>query len=165
MKVKILRIVLIILLLGIFYIIFGFSSQNGEKSSGLSKKVTEIIVEKILKTSKEENQNIMNSLEVIIRKLAHFSIYTILGLLLMGLISTYNIEEKKRIYITMIIGILYASSDEIHQSFIPGRSAQVTDVMIDTIGVASGMCLILLLLKIVVTKKHKNVKYSCSFEE
>lgn len=160
MKVKILRIVLIILLLGIFYIIFGFSSQNGEKSSGLSKKVTEIIVEKILKTSKEENQNIMNSLEVIIRKLAHFSIYTILGLLLMGLISTYNIEEKKRIYITMIIGILYASSDEIHQSFIPGRSAQVTDVMIDTIGVASGMCLILLLLKIVVTKKHKNVKYS-----
>ncbi len=160
MKVKILRIVLIISLLGIFYIIFGFSSQNGEKSSGLSKKVTEIIVEKILKTSKEENQNIMNSLEVIIRKLAHFSIYTILGLLLMGLISTYNIEEKKRIYITMIIGILYASSDEIHQSFIPGRSAQVTDVMIDTIGVASGMCLILLLLKIVVTKKHKNVKYS-----
>ena len=160
MKLKILRIVLIILLLGIFYIIFGFSSQNGEKSSGLSKKVTEMIVEKILKTSKEDKPRIMNRLEGIIRKLAHFSIYTILGLLLMGLISTYNIEEKKRIYITMIIGILYASSDEIHQSFIPGRSAQVTDVMIDTMGVALGMCLILLLFKIVVTKKHKNVKYS-----
>ena len=159
MKLKILRIVLIILL-GIFYIIFGFSSQNGEKSSGLSKKVTEMIVEKILKTSKEDKPRIMNRLEGIIRKLAHFSIYTILGLLLMGLISTYNIEEKKRIYITMIIGILYASSDEIHQSFIPGRSAQVTDVMIDTMGVALGMCLILLLFKIVVTKKHKNVKYS-----
>ncbi len=165
MKLKILRIVLIILLLGIFYIIFGFSSQNGEKSSGLSKKVTEMIVEKILKTSKEDKPRIMNRLEGIIRKLAHFSIYTILGLLLMGLISTYNIEEKKRIYITMIIGILYASSDEIHQSFIPGRSAQVTDVMIDTMGVALGMCLILLLLKIVVTKKHKNVKYSCSNNE
>lgn len=160
MKINILRIFLIILLLGIFYIIFGFSSQNGEKSSGLSKKVTEIVAGKILNLSNENESKLINKIEKIIRKLAHFTIYTVLGVLLMGLVSTYNIEEMKRIYITMIIGILYASSDEIHQSFIPGRSAQITDVMIDTMGVALGMCLILLLLKIVGTKKHKNVKYS-----
>lgn len=160
MKINILRIILIILLLGTFYIIFGFSGQNGEKSSGLSKKVTEIIVEKILKLSNEEKSQVMHRLEGIIRKVAHFTIYTILGLLLMGLVSTYNIDEMKKVYITMVIGIIYATSDEIHQSFIPGRSSQITDVMIDAMGVALGMCLVLLIIKIVETRKHKNVKYS-----
>ncbi len=155
MKTNILRIILIVMLLGTFYIIFGFSSQNGEESSGVSRKVTEIIAEKILRLSDNEKEEAMDRMEGVIRKIAHFSIYTLVGLLLMGVLSTYNIDEMKKIYITMVIGIIYATSDEIHQSFIPGRSAKLTDVMIDTMGVAVGMCLILLLLKIIVVKHTK----------
>ena len=46
MKINLLRIVLLILLFGTFYIIFGFSSQDGEESGGISGRVTEFILEK-----------------------------------------------------------------------------------------------------------------------
>lgn len=153
MKKNVIRLILIILLVGTFYIIFGFSSQDGEKSGGLSRKVTQIIVENIFHLSDDINMQYMEQMETIIRKLAHFSIYTIVGLLLMGLVSTYKIDEMKRIYISMIVGIVYATSDEIHQAFIPDRAAKLTDVMIDTFGVALGVTIILLVVKLV--KKGK----------
>lgn len=157
MKKNIIRIILLILLIGTFFIIFNFSNQNGEKSSGISRKITEIITEKILKLSDNNKMQIMDRMEIIIRKTAHFSIYTIVGILLMGFMSTYKIDEMKRIYISTVIGIFYATSDEIHQAFVPDRSAQLTDVIIDTMGVVLGIFLILLAMEIVSRKKHKNV--------
>ena len=44
---------------------------------------------------------------------------------------------------TIVIGILYAASDEFHQSFSPGRTPKVTDVYIDTLGVILGILLVL----------------------
>lgn len=155
MKKNIIRVILLILLVGTFFIIFGFSSQDGEESSGISRKITEIITDKILRLSDDNKIQIVDRMESVIRKIAHFSIYTIVGVLLMGFVSTYKIDEMKRIYISIVIGIIYATSDEIHQSFIPGRSSQLTDVMIDTMGVALGICLILILLEIVSKRKHK----------
>ena len=80
MKVNILRIILIILLLCTFRIIFGFSSQNSQQSSSLSKKVTITITQNI-KTINErpqtEKEKILLKIETIIRKIANFSIYTI----------------------------------------------------------------------------------------
>jgi VanZ family protein len=38
-----------------------------------------------------------------------------------------------------LIAILYAATDEFHQSFTPGRTPRVTDVMIDAAGAAMGM--------------------------
>ena len=100
------RIILIIIIIFISGTIFSFSSQDSEKSSGVSGKIT-----------------------------AHFSIYAALGLSVISLTFTYDIKNKKRILITLISGVLYAISDEIHQTFIPGRSGQVTDVMIDSAGI------------------------------
>lgn len=160
MKKNIIRIILSILLIGTFNIIFGFSGQNGEESSGVSRKVTQFIVENILHTPEETKIQTIEQLEGIVRKLAHFSIYTVVGILLMGLISTYNIEEMKRIYISIVIGIIYATSDEIHQFFIPGRAAKFTDVMIDTMGVALGITLVLLFLKILEKNRHKKCQKS-----
>lgn len=155
MKKNIIRIILLILLIGTFNIIFGFSGQNGEESSGISRKVTQFIVENIFHSPEETKIQIIEQMEGVVRKLAHFSIYTVVGILLMGLVSTYNIEEMKRIYISIVIGIIYATSDEIHQFFIPGRAAKFTDVMIDTMGVALGITLVLLFLEILNKKGHK----------
>ena len=66
----------------------------------------------------------------------------------MTLVSTYKIKNKKQICISLIIGILYATSDEIHQIFTPGRGPQITDVIIDSMGVILGILLVMLLLKI-----------------
>lgn len=165
MKKNILRIILILLLLGTFYIIFGFSSQDGEKSGSISRRITEKIATLIPQIQKEneiEKENIMNTMERIIRKMAHFSIYTLVGLLLMALVSTYNIKEKNRLIISLTTGIIYASSDEIHQSFVPGRSPMITDVVIDTMGVILGILLIILGKKII--KKYRENKQNMALD-
>ena len=161
MKINLLRIVLLILLFGTFYIIFGFSSQDGEESGGISSRVTEFILEKsnTYKNIEENRQDeIFERTEKIIRKIAHFSIYALVGFLLMGLVSTFKLKEKTRILISLILGVLYAASDEIHQLFSPGRSAQITDVYIDTLGVLVGIFLILLFIKIFEKIKLQKVK-------
>ena len=165
MKKNILRIILILLLLGTFYIIFGFSSQDGEKSGSLSRRITEKIVPLIPQIQKEneiEKENIMNTMESIIRKMAHFSIYTAVGLLLMALVSTYNIKEKNRLIISLTTGIIYSTSDEIHQSFVPGRSPMITDIVIDTMGVILGILLIILGKKII--KKYRKNKQNMALD-
>ena len=157
MKINILRAIFIILLLSTFFLIFEFSSQDSEKSGSLSQKITEEIAKKIPSIQKKEpslKQKIINIMENVIRKIAHFSIYTVVGILLMSLLSTYKIKEKNRILISIIIGIIYASSDEIHQAFVPGRGPQITDVFIDAMGVILGILLVLLILKI-----YQKMKY------
>lgn len=160
MKKNIERIILLILLLGTFSIIFGFSSQDGEKSGSISKKITEEIVKRIpqiQEKEQDERELITQRTEKVIRKLAHFSIYTVVGILLMALISTYQIKERNKTIISIIIGIIYACSDEIHQSFVPKRSPMITDVMIDTMGVMLGI-LIILLGKTIIKKFQKKSK-------
>ena len=160
MKKNILRAIVMLSLLSTFFIIFGFSSQDGEKSGNISKKITEEIITRIPQIQeKEQNEReaITLRIEKVIRKIAHFSIYTAVGLLLMALLSTFEMKEKNRIIMSLIIGIIYASSDEIHQSFVPERSPMITDVMIDTMGVMLGILLIML-GKAIIKKYKKNLK-------
>ena len=161
-KINILRSILIILLLCTFFIIFGFSSQNGEQSGGISRKITEVILEKsdrYNKLERQEKEPILHRTESIIRKMAHFSIYTVIGILLMGLLCTYKIKNKWRIIITIVTGMLYAISDEFHQSFSPGRTPKITDVYIDTLGVFLGVLLILLIVKIHDKYIHRKLEH------
>lgn len=164
MQKNVLRGILIVLLLCTFYIIFGFSSQDGEKSGGISKKITGFILVKSSKYNSLEQmkkEEVSKRTERIIRKIAHFSIYTLVGFLLMALFSTYeNIKRKYQIYISAIMGILYAISDEIHQSFTPGRGPKITDVFIDSLGVFFGMTVILLIVEIINRKNKKCHKVS-----
>ncbi len=162
MKIHVLRGIFIILLLGTFFIIFNFSSQNGETSGGISKKITQTILEKSSKYNllqEKQKDRVFHRTESIIRKIAHFSIYTAVGFLLMGLLSTYKIKNKWKVIVTVVVGVLYAVSDEFHQSFSPGRTPKLTDVYIDTLGVILGMILLMLMQKIYYknTKMTKNV--------
>ena len=121
-KIIILRIFLVIMLLCTFGMIFGFSGQDAKKSSSVSKMVTEAItknIKSIQEKPEKEKQSILSRIEKIIRKIAHFSIYTIVGFLLMALFETFNIKEIDRFATSLIIGVVYASSDEIHQCFTP----------------------------------------------
>ena len=160
MKVKVIRFILVLLSILTFGMIFNFSNQDSEKSGSTSQKVTEAItkdVKSIQKLNKNEKAKVIDKIEDVIRKIAHFSIYSLVGILLMALLSTYNISENNKIFYTIIIGMIYAMSDEFHQSFIPGRSGQVSDVFLDTLGVSVGCLFILLIIKIVnKLKKNKN---------
>ena len=154
MKINIIRIILLILLLATFYLIFGFSNQNSEQSSGISRNVSKFIINIINKNeSKEIKENKIKTIEPIIRKIAHYTIYTIVGLLLMSLLFTYKIKLLDKYFYSQCIGILYALSDEIHQSFIPGRSAQFSDVLLDSFGVLTGILIVYFISRRIIKQK------------
>ncbi|MDO5557281.1 MAG: VanZ family protein [Clostridia bacterium] len=126
-------------------IVFIFSSQPATDSSKESGR----IVEKILSFSKKYNevketqkQEIYSKVEKIVRKMAHFSLYMIGGVIIFLFMNTFNIPFNKKIISTILIGVLYASSDEFHQLFVQGRSGQITDVIIDSMGIIVGLGLI-----------------------
>lgn len=95
-------------------------------------------------------------METVIRKLAHFSIYTLGGILIISHINLYKITLKKKLIISLVIGICYAITDEMHQLFIVGRSGEIRDVIIDSIGVSCGITIEI----IIFTKLYKEYKNS-----
>ena len=163
MKLNIIRGILIVLILCVFFVIFGFSNQNSQTSGGTSQKVTEAItknIKKIQDLEQNERKIVIDKIENVIRKIARYSIYALLGLLLMGLMSTFKIKEMDKIAVSLIIGVLYASTDEIHQAFVPGRGAQITDVILDSMGVLTGICITMLFLEVfrrICRKKYENM--------
>ena len=116
--------------------IFYMSSCNGNVSSDQSGTIA-YVLHNIL------GINYSDKLIFIIRKCAHVSEFFILGILVINLVSKYNV--KHIYFISFIICVLYSSSDEFHQLFVPGRSGQVTDVLIDLIGVVLGLLLVFLI--------------------
>ncbi len=78
-----------------------------------------------------------------IDKLAHILEYLILGVLLVR--AFLNSDLKLKVWALIILSItiasLYAASDEWHQEFTPGRTADVFDFLADFIGLNIGVFL------------------------
>ena len=87
----------------VMYIIFSFSSENGEQSKEVSEGVLSIIIEYL--------GNIVS--HNVLRKIAHFTEYAALGFCMSG--AVYFTFNKNKFYIPLIPCVLYAISDEIHQ--------------------------------------------------
>lgn len=151
MKTNILRILFICLLCATFFAIFRFSAQNGVESSSLSQKVTVKFVNIFPYTknlSAETKAKLVAHGEIIVRKIAHFSIYTLVGIFIMAFMSTFNTKLKIQFGVSILVGLIYAITDEYHQSFIPGRGPSAIDVCIDTCGVIFGILIVLAIISI-----------------
>lgn len=122
-------------------LIFSFSNDTGvestKKSDGFIIKVVENVLRKDL--SSVEKEKWINCLVVPVRKVAHIGVYFVLGILICSFISEFMIVNYKTIILAIIITFLYACSDEVHQLMIAGRSGQISDVIIDTIGASVGV--------------------------
>ena len=120
-------------------LIFYFSSLNGSESTNQSKgflyntigNIIDIFDKNINDLEKDE---LINKLDHPIRKIAHGSVYFILAILVCFSLSNYNLDIKKFIIISFLICFFYSISDEIHQLFVLGRSGEIKDVIIDSIG-------------------------------
>ena len=150
MIIKIIKFILIILCMTF---IFSLSADSGEvsekKSDSVIVKFTETILHRKL-TEVEKEKYIERSVKVV-RKTAHFTLYFILGLLIISFLKEFGLS-KKSIIISIIVVLLYACSDEIHQTFVVGRSGEVLDVLIDTVGGSLATILYYLIYR---RKKHE----------
>lgn len=131
------KVILNILLIFWMGLIFYFSNQPSIKSTSVSDGVMSKIINIVeILTNHEFNDSEINNIYEYgitpLRKCAHFSIYFVLGILFYLLIKQYNLD--KSLVISLLFCIIYACSDEIHQLFIFGRSGEVRDVLIDSLG-------------------------------
>jgi VanZ family protein len=72
--------------------------------------------------------------DFIVKKSAHMTEYAIFTVLLYRAFLGSGVPKKKSILYAFIVCVLYAMSDEFHQSFTPGREPTLRDVGFDTIG-------------------------------
>lgn len=131
--------VLIILAIIWMGVIFMFSAQVSDESKSSSNKVTSAVVNTVISIKKEniseeKRQKIIEDKTFIVRKTAHFTEYFILGLILILYLQTKEKLTTKYIILAIIFCVLYATSDEIHQLFVDGRSCKIMDILIDTCG-------------------------------
>ena len=101
-KLNIIRAILIIIIIFISSTIFGFSNQNSEESSGVSSRVAEILIKiqpRYKNISDTEKEELIEQYQTPVRKFAHFSIYTLLGMSIAGLTCTYGINNKDSNYV------------------------------------------------------------------
>ena len=122
--------------------IFIFSMDNSTDSTNKSNTITETAVEVFVRDyddlSPDKKTDVFNTADFIIRKLAHFLIYTSLGFFASLTAGKRRILSEGSFY-TFLFCVLYACSDEIHQHFVPGRACRIMDVCIDSGGAATGI--------------------------
>lgn len=152
------KIIIHILLILWMSLIFLFSHQPATASD----KVSNGVIDKIINTVKvisghefsdNELETISNYLIFPVRKLAHFTLYFILGILIYNTINLYHINNTKILLISILLCMIYACSDEIHQLFVLGRSGELRDVLIDTLGSSLGI----LIVSKIINRKQKNL--------
>jgi VanZ family protein len=82
--------------------------------------------------------------DLILRKLAHITEYLILTFLLYRAFKrSFDLSASSLIFWPSVLSFLYAISDEIHQRFVPTRSGNLEDILID----AAGIVLFYIILK------------------
>lgn len=119
-------------------IIFNLSGQVAEESDQLSTGITEIFVRTIEKFAPDIHLD-MESFHHLVRKNAHFIAYLVLGILTANACGQSGINGCRRLIASLLLCVLYAASDEVHQLYIPGRSGEARDVIIDSAGAITGI--------------------------
>ena len=135
---KVIKIILVLLWMVMIFLLSNEEAvKSSKKSDGLIIKSVELFTGKSL--SGQEKEKVLKYLVFPVRKCAHLSLYLILGILVISLLREYMVINTKLVLLSLLICFLYACSDEIHQLFVPGRSGEVRDVLIDTLGACLGV--------------------------
>ncbi len=150
---KVINIILIILWMGLIFVLSNDTAEeSSKKSDGLIVRCVQDIIKRNLST--KEKEKVLKYLVKPVRKSAHFFLYFVLGILIINLFKSFELFNYKTILLAILLCFLYACSDEIHQLFIKGRSCEVRDILIDTIGSLSGISVYYLFSKISIRKTN-----------
>ena len=128
--------------LGCMSLIFFMSHKPAVESAEMSGFIVEWLLAHGI------GKDLAGSLDFAVRKCAHMAEYFVLACC----VSFLFIYIKKNYAIgvrimALIISVMYAVSDEIHQLFVPGRAGKASDVLIDSIGIAFAFIIITVYFK------------------
>ena len=114
-----------------------------------------------LKKLNINNGEITYETNVLIRKLAHLFEFMVLAIILIIIFKLFSFRKSTLCTTTLFLIILIGTLDEFYQSFIPGRSSLVSDVLIDTLGGVLAVILYLFIAEIrYLIKKRKALSRS-----
>ena len=136
------------LLIAVLAFIWGNSLTNGEDSGNLSGSIMEWI-----NAFLRLDELGADRLHHLIRKMAHFTEFACLGLLLTWRFGMMGEKKGHLFCMPLLFGMMAACVDETIQVFVPDRGPSPVDIWIDTCGVAAGI-VILLAGHLYVRKKH-----------
>ena len=148
----------IIIVIGILFVviwilgIYKLSSMNTSNSNGKSTNIISIFIEDTLEvtnkygiTSSHPNNSKLDRASSLLnkplRKVIHATVYFVLAFVIIFIVNLF-FDNKKYIVssiITIILSLIFASLDEYHQTFVGGRTGQIKDVLIDSIGAIVGI--------------------------
>ena len=148
-----LTILTLLWMLLIFHMSSAVKDDSNAQSGVICGFLCEIFVEGYEEMPPAQQLQMQERFSFPVRKGAHLTEYTILGILLTMTAASYRADNigfwgasetapagiSCVWLIPLLIGFLYAVSDEIHQYFVPGRAMQARDVLIDTAGVLLGI--------------------------
>lgn len=139
--------------LALMGMIFYFSSQPAELSDQTSGGIVQVILHLFFpgfaSCDPARQAEIEGHVVLLVRKGAHFAEFALLGCALLGHVKARQMRREipRPCLLAFGLGALYAASDEFHQVFVPGRSGELSDVLLDCAGVAAGIVLLWLLMR------------------
>ncbi len=128
--------------------LFVFSGQDGDESSKTSGVIVDLVI-RLFRLS--DDSKTLNTITFVVRKLAHFSIFAVLGASLYAF--TYFLLLRRPYISTLIVGLAAAIMNELQQLSSAGRTASVRDVAIDFSGVITGSLIVWGITKLI---RHKD---------
>lgn len=154
---KVLRYLSVVPALFMLLFIFTFSAQDGDTSGSLSFRLCHTIlhfIDRIFSLDLSENELFTHaeSIQFLVRKIAHITEYLLLSLSIYLPLRVLAFREPPRktresvfyktLVSTFLISVICAALDEFHQSIVPGRYGTPVDVLIDSIGILLGCALL-----------------------
>ena len=130
------RIIFALLVLGIMATVFLFSSQSGSESNYVSQGVLEHILNFF---HIQADPLKLDRYNLVLRKIAHFSLYFLLGSGAMGFLLTTPLKKRYCIILSILFCVLFAATDEYHQFLLGTRNGNVMDVLLDSMGAMVGV--------------------------
>lgn len=138
------RVVFTLALAGCIWFIFSNSMAVAQVSSASSGRVLTLLQGALRRLGHPALAQRLT--QHVVRKMAHFCEYLLEGFLLMLCMRVYSRHPLGHITVPMLGGVLTALTDETIQLYSPGRSSQVTDVWLDSVGVLAGILAALVLM-------------------
>lgn len=144
------------------YIIY-YSFMDASASSGASQDLVHLL-QNIINTlfPNAINESNINAFHSFVRKfIGHFMMFVIDGFFVSWSIYLFNIEKMKTknfyigIIVSLLIGLLLASSTEFIQLHTPGRSGEIKDVLIDFSGYILGTIIIFIVCFLLYLNRKK----------